>query len=114
MTHTFPRSRYTGQAVHAVGLVKQWEHYLSFDTMQGADSRLSSVLSRSGAFAKYNTTISGMAAVSNLGDDANWTGSIFSQSNTFGFGRLSWDPTLTAAEINKEWTLLTFGGGNGG
>ena len=50
-----------------------------------------------------------MAAVSNLGDNGNLTGSIFGQSNTYGFGRLAWDPALSAAAVNREWTLLTFG-----
>ena len=91
---------YTGQAVHAVGLTKQWAHYLSFDTMRhGANSTLRDLLSRSGAFAHANVSISGMAAVSNVGNNGNLTGSILGQSNTYGFGRLAWDPSLTAAAV---------------
>lgn len=29
-------------------------------------------------------------------------------SNTYGCGRLGWDPTLSSAEINREWAAMTF------
>jgi alpha-glucuronidase len=101
---------YTGQAVHAVGLTKQWVHYLNFDTFRhGKNSTLRDLLSRRGVFFGANVTISGMAAVSNLGDNHNLTGSILGQANTYGFGRLAWDPTLSSPAVNREWTLLTLG-----
>lgn len=101
---------YTGQGIHAVGLAKQWEHYLNFDTLRyGPGSKLSSLLSRTGPFAGANTSISGMAAVSNLGNWKNWTGSIWGQSNTYAFGRMAWDPTLSSAAVNGQWARQTFG-----
>ena len=38
--------------------------------------------------------LSGIAGISNIGADRNWTGSEFDQANWFAFGRLAWDPTL--------------------
>ena len=32
-----------------------------------------------------------------------------SQANLYGFGRLAWNPDLTAERISDEWTRLTFG-----
>ena len=52
--------------------------------------------------------LTGMACVSNLGSYANWTGHVLAGSNTYGFGRLSWDPTQSAESINREWAAMTF------
>ena len=52
---------------------------------------------------------SGIAGISNLGDDKNWTGHILAQANTYGFGRLAWNPDLTSEEIANEWISQTFG-----
>lgn len=48
-------------------------------------------------------TITGMAGVANIGNDINWCGHIFAQSNWYAFGRLAWglttDPTPASAHI---------------
>jgi len=49
-----------------------------------------------------------MACVSNLGTFANWTGHVLAGANTYGFGRLAWDPTQAAEDINREWAQMTF------
>jgi alpha-glucuronidase len=41
--------------------------------------------------------------------DANWLGHPMGMANLYGFGRLAWNPELTAGEIADEWTRLTFG-----
>ena len=46
--------------------------------------------------------------VTNIGDFANWTGHVLAGSNTYGFGRLSWDPSQTSEEVNREWSKLSF------
>ena len=51
----------------------------------------------------------GIAAVANTGDDENWTGSDFAAANWYGFGRLAWNPSLSAEQIAEEWAGLTFG-----
>ena len=50
----------------------------------------------------------GMAGVSNIGADRNWTGSHFDQANWFAFGRLAWDPELSSQAIAEEWVRMTF------
>ena len=47
--------------------------------------------------------------MSNLGDDPNWTGHEFSAANTYGYGRLAWDPTLSAEQVTREWVEATWG-----
>ena len=38
-----------------------------------------------------------------------WTGNHMSQANLYGYGRLAWNPDLTAEKISDEWARLTFG-----
>ena len=46
---------------------------------------------------------------SNVGLDENWYANHMSQANLYGFGRLAWNPDLSAQRIIDEWTKLTFG-----
>jgi len=98
---------YTGNQIHAVSLVPMWAEYLSFDTKHAGDnSTIANLLSQK---VNWNSRpLSGMACVSNFGKFGNWTGNVFAASNSYGFGRLSWDPTLSAEEINGEWARMTF------
>jgi alpha-glucuronidase len=50
----------------------------------------------------------GMAGVSNIGNDTNWTGSQFNQANWYAYGRLAWDHRLSPASIADEWVRATF------
>lgn len=50
----------------------------------------------------------GIAAVSNTGNDPNWTGSDLAAVNLYGFGRLAFDMDLSSEEIIREWAELTF------
>lgn len=50
-----------------------------------------------------------ISAVSNLGDDENWTGHDLAQANLFAYGLFAWDPDMDAAEAAARWTRLTFG-----
>ena len=49
-----------------------------------------------------------MAGVANIGDDTNWCGHHFAQSNWYAFGRLAWNPSLTSEQIAEEWLAQTF------
>lgn len=49
-----------------------------------------------------------IAAVSNLGDDANWTGHEFAQLNLFSYGLLAWNPQQSPEETTRMWCRLTF------
>jgi alpha-glucuronidase len=54
-------------------------------------------------------SISAVCAVSNTGDNYNWTGHDLAGANLFAFGLLSWDPTADPTEIAREWSILSFG-----
>ena len=43
-----------------------------------------------------------------MGEDPNWTGHEFSAANTYGYGRLAWDPTLSAEDVTREWVEMTW------
>lgn len=55
-----------------------------------------------------NCSPSVIAGVANTGQDTNWCGHIFAQANWYAFGRLAWDPTLSAGQIADEWIRGTF------
>jgi len=97
---------YTGQQKHLCCLIPQWMEILEFDTFAwGEGTTVKKIIS--GAFS--NSENFGMAGISNVGDDANWTGHTLAQANLFGFGRLAWNPDLKAQDLIKEWILCTFG-----
>ncbi len=78
---------YLGQSKHLVYLAPMWKEfftYISPDTLQG------------------------IAGVANIGLDDNWCGHDFSQANWYAYGRLAWNPDLTAEEIIREWLRQTF------
>jgi alpha-glucuronidase len=97
---------YTGQDKHICYLVPQWKEILDFDTYaKGPGSTVAQVIGGDLFGYKY----SGVAGVSNIGDDTNWTGHLLAQANLYGFGRLVWNPGLPAEEITGEWISRTFG-----
>ncbi|HKA01835.1 MAG TPA: hypothetical protein VKE70_35235, partial [Candidatus Solibacter sp.] len=83
---------YFGQGRHAVFLVPMWKEALDFVVNAPVKSR-----------------VNAFVGVSNVGLDDNWFGNHLSQANLYGFGRLAWNPDLTAQQIADEWTRLTFG-----
>lgn len=84
---------YTGQSLHLVYLAPMWKEFFSYVDPVGRG-------------------LKGIAGVANTGDDTNWCGHPFSQSNWYAFGRLAWDPSLTSEQIAHEWLLQTFGRGD--
>ncbi|OQP61784.1 alpha-glucuronidase [Niastella vici] len=96
---------YTGFATHLVYLGPLFKEILNADTH--AKSNNSSVAQIVEGTAD-NHTLSGMAGVSNIGSDINWTGHPFGQANWYTLGRLAWDNTLTAQQIANEWIRQTF------
>ena len=103
---------YTGQQKHVCYLIPEFKEVLEFRTYVrdkngvqcDKDTVCDIVTGRT-----FNNTLSGMCAVSNTGDDPNWTGHDLAAANLYGFGRLMFDPELTSEEIAKEWICLTFG-----
>jgi len=97
---------YTGQQKHVCYLVPQWKEALDFDTYAaGAGSTVAETVSG----RTFGRPLGGFAGVSNIGDDDTWTGHPLAQANLFGFGRLAWNPALSAEQIAREWTRLTYG-----
>ncbi len=97
---------YLGQATQLVYLAPMYRECLESDTYaKGQGSSVAKVVDGS----LDNHKLSGMAGVSNIGNDRNWTGHLFGQANWYCFGRLAWDHTLTAEEIAEEWIRMTFG-----
>ena len=97
---------YTGQQRHVCYLVPQWKEVLDFDThLKGEGSTIKRIVDGTLHGSRY----SGFAAVSNIGNDANWTGHLLAQANFYGYGRLAWNPDLSAEAIAEEWIKLVFG-----
>ncbi|GGA48312.1 alpha-glucuronidase family glycosyl hydrolase [Paenibacillus physcomitrellae] len=100
---------YTGQQRHLCYLVPQWKEILDFDTYLKGEG---STVKRIASGELHGSRLAGIAAVSNIGDDTNWTGHLLAQANLYGYGRLIWNPGLTSPEIAEEWIRLTFGNGS--
>lgn len=96
---------YTGQQKHVCYLIPMWKEVLDFDTYaEGKGSTVRKIVNGQLFPQKY----CGIAAVSNIGDDMNWTGHILAQANLYGYGRLTWDTGLDCGLITDEWINLTF------
>lgn len=78
---------YLGQSKHLTYLAPMWKEFFSFVNPD---------------------RLVGISGVANIGDDANWCGHPFSQANWYAFGRLAWNPSLTAEEIAHEWLVQTY------
>lgn len=96
---------YTGQQRDVCYLIPMWKEVLEFEAYsKEGGSRIEDIVSGD----TYSQINCGMAAVSNTGNDFNWTGHDLVTSNLYGFGRLSWDTKLTSEQIASEWVLQTF------
>ena len=78
---------YLGQSKHLTYLAPMWKEFFEFVNP---------------------SKLVGISGVANIGDDANWCGHPFSQANWYAFGRLAWNPSLTAEEIAHEWLVQTY------
>ena len=97
---------YTGQQRHLCYLLPMFQEILQFRTYvkEGDDTVRDIVSGRT--FGQHNC---GMAAVVNTGNDENWTGHDMAAANWYGFGRLCFEPELSAEEIAREWIRVTYG-----
>jgi alpha-glucuronidase len=78
---------YLGHSTHLVFLAPMWKEFFSY---------------------VEPGRLKGIAGVANIGLDRNWCGHHFAQANWYAFGRLAWNPNLTAREIAEEWLHQTF------
>lgn len=88
---------YLGFSNHLAYLGPMWEECLKSETYREGT-----------AASTVADVITFMAGVANTGQDANFCGSLFAQANWYAFGRLAWDPTLSAERIADEWIRQTF------
>jgi alpha-glucuronidase len=96
---------YLGCATHLVYLAPLYEECLDADTyVKGEGSTVAKVVDGSLNSHKY----SGMAGVSNIGNDINWCGHPFAQANWYAYGRLAWNPENSSEKIADEWIRQTF------
>jgi alpha-glucuronidase len=101
---------YLGFATHLVFLAPLFKECLESDTWcSGKGSEVAKIID--GSLSHYSLT--GMAGVSNIGNEINWTGHPFAQSNWYAFGRLAWDPYMSSGQIADEWIRMTFTNNNG-
>jgi alpha-glucuronidase len=96
---------YLGFSTHLVYLPKLFQEVLESDTYRkGKGSTVAKVIDGSLDHHK----ITGIAGVSNIGNDINWTGHPFAQANWYGFGRLAWNPYIDSGTIADDWLRMTF------
>jgi alpha-glucuronidase len=102
---------YTGQQRQLCFLVPMWKEVLDFDMHVDANIAEASPTPVKSLVAGrvFHRPVGGLIGVANVGMGATWLGSPLAMANLYGFGRLAWDPTLTAEQIIDEWTHLTFG-----
>lgn len=99
---------YTGHDKDMFFLAPQWKRNIDFDThAKGPGTTVERIVSGEA----HGMPLGGFAAVSNIGNDRNWTRHPMAQANLYAYGRLAWNPGLGAEEIAREWTALTFGTG---
>lgn len=96
---------YLGWATNLVYLAPMWKETLESDTYaKGKGSTVAKVIT--GQLEGH--TQSGIAGVTNIGNDINWCGNHLSQANWYAYGRLAWNPDLSSAAIADEWLRMTF------
>ncbi len=97
---------YLGQGRHLVYLPPMWKEVLDFDMhASGTGTPVKAIV----AGKVFPGSTGGFVGVSNVGLDPTWFGSYLSVANLYSFGRLAWNPDLSAKQIAGEWTRLTFG-----
>lgn len=100
---------YTGQQRHVCYLIPWFKEVLGFETYAKDDHKEGTTVKDIVSGRTFGNRYAGMCAVTNTGNDKNWTGHDLAAANLYGFGRLCFDPDLSAEEIAIEWISLTFG-----
>jgi alpha-glucuronidase len=97
---------YTGQQRHLVFLPPMWKETLDFNLrVNGGNTPVKDLV----AGKTFHRPTGAFVGVANVGMDANWLAHPLAMANLYGFGRLAWNPDLSAENIAEEWTRLTFG-----
>lgn len=97
---------YTGHQIDVCYLIPMFKEILEFSTYcREKHDTIADLLT--GRYEDKKNTATGIAAVCNTGNVANWTGNVLAAANLYGFGRLAFENTLSAKEIAEEWIRLT-------
>lgn len=101
---------YLGQGTHLVYEAPLFKECFDSDTyVNGKGSTVASVIDGTPDNSSTDShRQTGVAGVSNIGNERNWTGHPFGQANWYAFGRLTWDYDLSAAQVADEWLRQTF------
>ncbi len=118
---------YTGQQRQLCYLAPMWQKVLRFNFKESRlppigrrqrkeekassnDCRAARRVRQIVSGAAWRRPLGGMVGVANVGRDSNWMGFDLALANLYAFGRLAWNPRLSARRIAAEWTRLSFGG----
>jgi len=97
---------YLGQGTSLAYLGPLFAEVLNADTMaRGPGTTVARIVDGSAE----GHALTGMVGVANTGRARDWAGSTFNQANWYAFGRLAWDPALSAEAVAREWAAQTFG-----
>jgi alpha-glucuronidase len=96
---------YLGEDTHLAYLGPLYDEVLKADTkVKSAGASVARVID--GTLHQYAVTA--ISGVANIGNDTNWTGSHMNQANWYVFGRMAWDPDISAEAVADEWVRQTF------
>ena len=87
---------YLGFSNHIAYHGTTWEECLRSDTY------------RDGAGSFVADMVTAIAGVANTGQDPDFCGYVMAQANWYAFGRLAWNPSLSAETLADEWIRQTF------
>ena len=95
---------YTGHQIDVCYLIPEFKEILGFRTFcSEAKDTVADIISGETFGSRY----SGIAAVTNTGNDPNWTGNYLAGANLYGFGRIAFDTGLSAEQIAEEFVRMT-------
>jgi alpha-glucuronidase len=97
---------YLGQATNLVYLAPLFKECLDSDTY--ANGKKGNTVAKVIDGSVHSYSLTGMAGVANIGNDINWCGHPFAQSNWYALGRLAWNHNISAEQIADEWLRMTF------
>ena len=95
---------YTGHQIDVCYLMPMFKEILGFKTYcTEKDDTVADIVSGK----TFGNRYAGVAAVTNTGNDFNWTGNYLAGANLFGFGRLAYDTDLSSEEIAEDFIKMT-------
>ena len=98
---------YTGHQIDVCYLIPMFKEILGFKTYcGGSKDSVADIISGETFGSRY----SGIAAVTNTGNDFNWTGNYLAGANLYGFGRLAFENGLSAEQIADEFVRMSISG----